>query len=430
MNLNSKELFTEKKQEGNYMEDEQNKMPVPARSRRNFYKIITLSLGIFVLLILAGFGTVEFTSSSGFCASCHEMKPEAETWKASSHSNIECKSCHIQPGVINYAKAKLNGLGEVYKKVTNSYTAPIQMPEPIPNSTCEECHNMKTTQVVTEGDIIIPHDKHLDKGILCVQCHYNVVHGDVSDRNVTFKTDYDKWNSALAKQMMTVSFTQPKMEDCITCHQARQVSTACKTCHSTGMKPKSHDDPSFMKGGHGQLAETDIKKCNSCHQYMSANPISDVQTKTASQQFLDNVTAKDSTITAQDYAKENTFCQNCHSKKPASHTNGWIDIHSTAANADKEQCLTCHSENTTSTARLTSNGLVDNSIPTTTSSGAPACSSCHPASHAGKDFKSHHYVMNLTGITKPEAKCYTCHSKPQCEACHKDEAGTPGKLNN
>jgi nitrate/TMAO reductase-like tetraheme cytochrome c subunit len=354
------------------------------------------------------------------------MKPEASTWKASSHSQIDCKECHIQPGVVNYAKAKMNGLVQVYQKVTNSYTAPIQMPSSIPNSTCEKCHNMKTTQVTAAGDLIIPHDKHLTKGIQCVQCHSGVVHGDVSDRNVTFKTDYSKWNDALGKQMMSdVKFTQPKMEDCIKCHEARQVSTACKTCHSTGMKPASHDAPDFKTKAHGQLAEKDIKKCNSCHQYMSDNPITDLQTKTASQQFLSNGNTKDTTISAQDYAKENSFCQKCHGTRPPSHGTNFVDGHGAIAKADKQKCLACHSEQNTTSSTITSNGLVSNAVPTASSGfgSAPACSSCHPASHENNNFKANHPI-DLTGVTKPSATCYTCHNKPKCESCHKPDAVT------
>jgi cytochrome c nitrite reductase small subunit len=409
------------------MEDEQKDQSTINRSRRNFYKILTIVLGCLVLLVVAGYATVEATSSSSFCGSCHNMKPEAETWKASSHSQIACKECHIQEGVVNYAKAKLNGLKQVVDYTSNNYEAPIAMKvgKEIPNETCEKCHDMKTRNVTTEDDIIIPHDKHLAKNIKCVTCHYDVVHGDVSDRGVTYKSDYDKWNDALGKQMMSdVKFTQPKMEDCIKCHEARKVSTACKTCHSTGMKPKSHNDPNFMKGEHGQLAEKDIKKCNSCHQYMSDTPIKDMKTKSASDQFLNTGKAKEGTISVQDYAKENTFCSKCHSKKPASHDSKWINAHGSAANTNKQECLTCHSDKSATTSNsITSNGLVSNSIPTVTAGAAPACTSCHPAIHAGKDYKSHHPI-DLTGVTKPSATCYTCHAKSTCITCHKEDGVT------
>ncbi|MCQ6278717.1 NapC/NirT family cytochrome c [Bacillus sp. EB600] len=388
------------------MEDEQNNQSTPSRTRYKLYKILTVSLFFVVLFVVVGFVGVEATSSKSFCSTCHEMKPEAETLKASSHSEVECKECHIQSGVVNYAKAKMNGLVQVYEKATDSYPAPIHMPTQIPNSSCEKCHNMKTRNVTASGDIIIPHEKHLKDDVKCVDCHSGVAHGDIADRNVTFKTDYDKWNSTLGKQMMSdVKFTEPKMADCISCHQARNVSTACKTCHSTGMKPDSHNDPSFMKGGHGKLADKDIKKCNSCHDSMSDNPIKGLQTKTVSQQFLDNRSSADSTITAKQYAKENTFCEKCHSKKPASHNSEFFNNHGTLASKNLETCKACHEISQISSAG--GNQVI--------------CSTCHPSSHSqNTGFKERHPIP-LTGITKPSGTCYKCHDKATCTKCHKEE---------
>lgn len=401
------------------MEDEQNKMPAPARSHYKFYKILTITLLSFVLLVIAGFATVEATSSSPFCGTCHEMNPEYNTWKASSHSTVACKTCHIQPGVVSYAKAKANGLVELYKKTTDDYTAPIQMIKEVPNSTCESCHNMKTRETSAKGDIIIPHDKHLAKDISCVTCHSGIAHGNVADRNVTYKTDYDKWSGTLGKQMMSnVKFTQPKMEDCIKCHETRQVSTECKTCHSTGMKPKSHDAADFKNNSHGQLAEKDIQKCNSCHSTMSQNELKNLEPKSASDQFFNTGTAKTSNITAQEYAKENTYCQKCHATRPQSHDANFIDAHGALAKKDKQKCSACHNEQKATSGTITSTGLVSNAVSIAHTGSAPACATCHPASHEGKDFRASHPI-NLTGITKPNATCYTCHSKPKCETCHK-----------
>ncbi|WP_413307116.1 NapC/NirT family cytochrome c [Bacillus sp. 1P10SD] len=386
------------------MEDQKTNLPAPARSRYRLYKILTLSLLAVVLLVLAGYGTVEATSSSTFCSSCHNMKPEFNTWKASSHSQVGCKECHIQDGVVSYAKAKLNGLSEVYKLATDTYAAPIHMAKEIPNESCEKCHNMKTTIVTASGDLIIPHNKHLKDDIKCVQCHSGVAHGKVADRNATFKTDYAKWNSTLGKQMMSdLSFTQPTMDECIQCHKTRNVSTDCETCHSTGMKPESHNDPNFLKGNHGKLAEKDIKECNSCHQYMSENPIKDFQEKTASQELI-NKSSAESALTAATYAKKNTFCQECHSKKPTSHNSKFFATHGTTANKNLDTCKACHD---TSKAGLSSKNKV-------------ICSSCHTNSHKRVSELSIHPIP-LNGIKGPSEKCYTCHSQSTCSSCHKDE---------
>lgn len=387
------------------MVEDKKDQPAPDQKSYKIFKIMTVSLFFFILFLAAGAVTVESTSSSKFCSTCHEMKPEYNTWKASSHSDIQCKECHIQDSVGGYAKAKMNGLVQVYEKVNDSYPAPIHMATNIPNSNCEKCHNMKTRNVTPAGDVIIPHEKHLKEGIKCVECHSGVAHGKVADRNVTFKTDYKKWNATLGKQMMSdVKFTQPTMDECIQCHVTRNVSTECKTCHSTGMKPDTHNNPNFMKGAHGKLAEKDIKKCNTCHQYMSENPITDFQQKTVSQQLIDGVNSKDNTISADAYAKKNTFCKDCHSKKPVSHNSQFFANHGTNASKNLDTCKACHD---------------------TSKSGSPSgnkviCSSCHTNSHKKVSELTTHPI-SLNGIKGPSEKCYTCHSKSTCTSCHKEE---------
>lgn len=391
-------------QEGLLMDEEHEKeLPAPPRFRYKGFKFLTLSLFFLALFFFLGFSGLEATSSSKFCSSCHDMKPEYYTWKASTHSEVECTNCHIEPGAKNLAKDKAEGLVQAFKNVTNTYTAPIQMPKEIPNSACERCHNMKTRQVTTSGDLIIPHDKHLAKDIKCTQCHSGVAHGKIAERNVTFKSDYSKWDDSLGKSMMSdVKFTSPKMDVCIECHKARDVSTACKTCHTTGMVPKSHKQSDFKSDNHGKIAEKDVKKCNSCHQLMSDDEIKGLEDEPASQQFLSKGTTKSKSVSAQDYAKENTFCKKCHSTKPPSHNRGWSNSHGAIAKQNTQKCLTCHDYQKTGFNQI-------NNI---------TCSGCHPAKHEGKYYKSQHPI-DLAGIKSPQALCYTCHDQSKCESCHK-----------
>ncbi|MCD8511780.1 MAG: NapC/NirT family cytochrome c [Bacillus sp. (in: Bacteria)] len=86
------------------------------------------------------------TSTNEFCASCHSMAPQVYTFEASSHSNIDCVACHIEPGVVNYVEAKIFGLYELYVTVTNSERPIIHSPYPISNEACERCHNMNNRE--------------------------------------------------------------------------------------------------------------------------------------------------------------------------------------------------------------------------------------------------------------------------------------------
>jgi nitrate/TMAO reductase-like tetraheme cytochrome c subunit len=386
------------------MEEEKDTRSAPPRYSYKLIKIMTLIVLFLALISVLGAFGLKASSSSSFCSSCHEMKPEYYTWKASSHSQVDCISCHVQPGAKNIAKDKAEGITKIFEKETNAYTAPIQMPKEIPNSACEQCHDMSKRQVTSSGDLIIPHDTHLAKDIKCTQCHSGVAHGKISERNVTFKSDYSKWDSSLGKSMMSdVKFTSPKMETCMECHEAREVSTECKTCHSSKMYPKSHKQITFKTAGHGIAAKKDIEKCNNCHQYMSDDVIEGLQSGSPTQQFLATGTITTKPISAEDYARGNKFCKNCHTKRPASHVKGFVNLHGPLAKKEKQKCLTCHDYQKTGFNQT-------NNV---------TCSSCHPASHAEKNYKQGHPIP-LSDTQKPVEMCYTCHYKPKCTACHKE----------
>lgn len=388
------------------MEEDRKELPAPPRRfRYKGFKFLTVTLFFLTLFFVLGFSGLEATSSSKFCSSCHEMEPEYYTWKSSTHSEVECSNCHIGSGVENISKAKANGLVQVYRTATDNFTAPIQMPKNIPNSACEKCHNMKTREVTASGDLIIPHDKHLAKDIKCTECHSGVAHGKVAERNVTFKSDYSKWDDTLGKSMMSdVKYTSPKMETCMECHKVRNVSTACKTCHKTGMEPKSHKQANFKTGNHGKIAEKDIKNCNKCHGYMSDDEIKGLEDKHASQEFLRTGTiSQESSITAQEYGKENTFCQKCHSQRPPSHVKGFVNLHGPLAKSDQQKCLTCHYTQNTGQKSISN----------------VYCNSCHPAQHKDKNWRAKHPIA-VSNNEKISNKCYTCHVKNRCSACHKE----------
>ena len=56
------------------------------KKRKKRLIIILSALGIFIVLLVAA---VQFTSHSGFCSSCHYMKPYFQSWEESSHGDIE-----------------------------------------------------------------------------------------------------------------------------------------------------------------------------------------------------------------------------------------------------------------------------------------------------------------------------------------------------
>jgi len=117
-----------------------------ARRRLLFFALATI---INVALIsIAGQKTISYIDSAKFCGTtCHPaLQPEWDAWNRSPHSNVACVECHIGPGAISEAKAKWNGLHELYSFLTSKYDRPIvaDADQLLPaKQTCEQCHAPK-----------------------------------------------------------------------------------------------------------------------------------------------------------------------------------------------------------------------------------------------------------------------------------------------
>ena len=356
--------------------------------------------GLFLLVLLSiGLFGNEATSSSMFCSSCHEMSPETYTWNASSHGDVECVDCHTGVSVKDMIEAKGNVFAQVIKKVTKTYVPPIQMPKEINNSSCQKCHDMNTRTTTPSGDLVIPHAKHEEKGVKCVSCHSGVAHGKIAERNVTFSSDYDKWTKKMGTTYMSdLKFTRPQMDKCMSCHNARKVTTECFACHTTGMLPEDHKNkPDFVNKIHGPQAYEKLEDCNECHKWMSENKITLFDEKSAHVEYLSEEKTEND-VKAFEYIKENTFCKDCHSTKPQSHVKGFIAKHPGPAKQNKQKCLACHDY-----VKTGKNPITDT-----------ACGTCHPSSHKDYDLKTQHPRTDSPPMKIVEY-CYTCHVRNTCE---------------
>lgn len=384
--------------------DEENKHELsgPPRFRYKLFKFMTLAVFFLVIFFSLGLFGLEAASSSKYCASCHEMQPEYYTWKASTHSEVDCVNCHKDPDVKQIAKIQAGEVVKDIRKDKDISAAIIRMTKEIPNSTCEKCHNMSTRQVSSSGDIIIPHDRHLDKNIACTQCHSSVAHGQIADRNMTYKTDYDKWDSKVGKAAMSdLKFTRPTMDVCMDCHIARKVTTECSACHTTGMVPDSHKKADFKTKTHGLTAKTELQDCNSCHKYMSTAKLEGYEEPSTIDKYLNKENTTQANKNEHTYAKENTFCQDCHKQRPASHTGSFIGNHGAQASKNEQKCYTCHDPNRSNTS----------------SSNTVNCSTCHQMKHRSNWRTGHPFPVE--NVKKPDARCYTCHIEQKCSSCHK-----------
>ncbi len=379
--------------------------------RKKILKFTILTIGVLAVMFLLAVGITYGTSFPKFCASCHIMKPEFATWQASSHSQVNCTVCHVDPGLTNALKHKVVATKELYLYATKTYELPIHMTETIPDSRCLQCHSLKRKISASSSDLYIPHQTHYDKKIACVKCHQGVAHGKVASRGMTMGGDFNSWDRSAGQKVMTKDFMIPKMDLCMDCHGRRGVTVACEACHTSSVKPDSHRQNPF-KLNHGIDAKKNIKYCDTCHAYIKAPGVTSKdlpEEEDPVEKYLNSFqTGADSDYT--DYARTNEYCVDCHKKRPVTHSETWPFEHGKAVEKNEQRCLVCHSPRS--------------DVKGTTNQGA--CSSCHPSIHKTPWRISHPFpVPEKLGLLEP--KCFQCHIKDICTSCHGTKR-TPAKL--
>lgn len=354
-------------------------------------KAVILLSGSLILLLALTVGALELTSTPQFCQSCHEMRPEYVTWKASVHSQISCVDCHVKPGAKNMVLHKIESFKQLYDHITGQVYPPITLDTPISNQICEQCHSQNRV-VTPPGDIKIPHQIHLQNGVKCVDCHSAVAHANIGEDGFTADGNWAKWTQPVGKAYMKADFLKFSMKQCLDCHKRNGKGPdihQCSACHKKLVKPASHNIPNFLNGGHGQAALQDINQCNRCHQITLDE--SEV-----------NVPTTNPTV---EYARQNEFCTNCHkTTKPLSHRKDWKLAHSVSALDDQDSCLVCHDE-----SKPKSNSTATQTY----------CYQCHqPNIHSRLKTNGHPRfpLGNNPQLTKEP--CNNCHDLNRCSSCH------------
>ena len=195
-------------------------------------RIIKIFMAMFVVAVTAAFlfNYQSFTDKSfkkevGFCANCHEMKPNYFTWLVTSHNQFGCLKCHQDITITTFA----------YKHLKGAYDTPIEKRGIIPDEVCITCHTT-TRYVSPPGDIIFPHELHVVKQIDCVDCHSNVTHLRVSEY---IEKEFIEKQKEFVPAMFTTAQAeslvkkdnQILMSACMRCHNGDMATDACNACH-------------------------------------------------------------------------------------------------------------------------------------------------------------------------------------------------------
>ncbi len=166
---------------------------LPKLSKRTWALIAAILL---LLAAIPGLGLIRFTTSHPFfCLSCHQNQNIPERWLPSRvhPASTGCVDCHT------------NGDSLI---LAHSFSASDEKM----NQRCLSCHPTipggEQTTLQTVRVVFVSHKLHLDKKVLCIDCHRNVAH----DRG-------------------TPRTNRPTMQTCYQCHQAHPRSQACDKCH-------------------------------------------------------------------------------------------------------------------------------------------------------------------------------------------------------
>lgn len=155
-----------------------------------------VALGVVVAFPLFGatYKVMTDTSTPEFCASCHEIVPAVEGWRASTHANnkkglvAKCIDCHLPPPEDTarfFTMKTYHGLKDVVGHLLHGSSgydkaeAREDLYAEIDNSTCLRCHE-NVTQLPYNRGAMLAHRSVINPvpGMekKCVDCHYDLVH--------------------------------------------------------------------------------------------------------------------------------------------------------------------------------------------------------------------------------------------------------------
>ncbi|OCA88252.1 cytochrome C [Bacillus sp. FJAT-27225] len=385
---------------------------------------------LFALIAMSGtvYGAIAFTSNPSFCASCHEMAPEYQTFKASAHSEIKCTQCHIEPGAKNMVLHKIESMKEVYYHVVGP-PDPIVQTVPVMKVNCGQCHS-DNRLVTATGDLKVNHKEHVKEGVPCITCHAGVAHGKVVDRGINGSETYDFWTEENIDKLMTREYINPNMGTCIDCHD--KVNKGQKPWKDIAYSLPVNTHGQTDKKGEGHGAEKAVATPEGHGEETAAEPheatVTGVQgsheTTKQTQKIILQALGKQT-----EGVKLSMECFTCHKEIsiPENHKDKkWNQGHGDSAIKELNTCLDCHEDSKwirdiakQDIKTLINQDKKEEYVPNAKvakdkSRESAFCSTCHaerPASHGDSD----------VWLTKHSENAKTNDAKAECFVCHDNE---------
>jgi nitrate/TMAO reductase-like tetraheme cytochrome c subunit len=146
--------------------------------------LVSVALVPMMIAILTFAHGLEDTATVRSCGSCHTMTPfvddlrnlKSDTLAATHFKNRyilqnHCYTCHSDYGLAGTAKAKVAGLGHVWRYTTGSYTLPIKLAQPYSNVRCLGCHAQSQKFLTSAGHPQEELPTLMTDKTSCLNCH-------------------------------------------------------------------------------------------------------------------------------------------------------------------------------------------------------------------------------------------------------------------
>ena len=286
-----------------------------ARSRRR--RLVWAVIGLLAICLLGL--RIAGVIGPKPCTSCHDRGVFREETQASAHASVECRRCHVPPGVVGEVVFALQRPLHAYipqARAADRDTATV------PDDRCAACHHKALQDVVVANGIRINHPS-CSTTAPCTDCHSATAHGSAT----RWVRSYD-------------------MDGCLECHMASD-NVACDLCHQ-GEDAADRVKYAAFSVTHGANWKSthgmgDAATCNVCH---AASDCADCHGAGVPHEprFVD----AHSSYADQGDAKcaschKDAFCVACHGMEMP-HPAGFTPRHSAASKKQPRLCTRCHDE--------------------------------------------------------------------------------------
>ncbi|MDZ4180275.1 MAG: hypothetical protein U1E29_13765 [Coriobacteriia bacterium] len=227
----------------------------PARPSTALTRALLGLPGMMLLTVLFAVVAYEVTDTNAYCTyRCHQSlveqvvepgtAPLTATAVATASVELSAESAHHERCTDCHALDVVSDVADRSRMAVVAFTGSGETSASaiVASSSCLECHGYVLDNVVigAGGSIKMSHAEPYDAGMSCMMCHRRIGHA-----------------GALS----------PEMTSCLECHDSKQASAACETCHVGN--PADQSSKSKPVGAASKrtyrLVELDSNRCYECH---------------------------------------------------------------------------------------------------------------------------------------------------------------------